>query len=187
MTSITDPDAAEARLALLWQRASAGDEAAYREALRLAAVRLRGYFRRRMDADSSEVEDLVQETLLAVHLHRDTHDPTVPLGAWLQGIARHKLVDWWRRRGREASTFEPLEGIVEPAAEDGAEEAATRRDIVALLQHLPEAHRRAILDTKVTGLSLAESARRAGISVAAVKVHVHRGLKRLAALMQGGA
>lgn len=187
---ITNRDDVEIRLGPLWQRAQGGDETAYRQALGLAAARLRGYFRRRLPAQPNEVEDLVQETLLALHLQRATHDPQVPVSAWLHGIARHKFVDWLRRQGRERETFEPWDaddGRHEPQGPDDAEEGATRRDLARLLDALPAAHRRAIVDTKIEGLSVAESARQAGVSESAVKVHVHRGLQRLAALMRGKA
>ena len=68
------PDDFESGLKPLWARAQAGDERAYAEALQRIAVRLRGYLRRRMQSLPDDVEDLVQETLLALHLQRGTHD-----------------------------------------------------------------------------------------------------------------
>lgn len=80
----------EARLRPLWLAAQSGDERAYREALGLMATRLRAYFRRRMPTLLDDCEDLVQETLLAVHLQRGTYDPEFPVLAWMTAIARHK-------------------------------------------------------------------------------------------------
>jgi RNA polymerase sigma-70 factor (ECF subfamily) len=90
----------EDQLRPIWLNAHAGDEVAYRQALALIADRLRGCFARRLGGLSPDVEDLVQEPLLALHLQRGTDDPGVPVTAWLHGIARHKRVDLWRRRGR---------------------------------------------------------------------------------------
>ena len=84
----------------LWALAQAGDEGAYRQALERMARRLRAYYRRRMPNLLDDVEDLVQETLLAVHLQRGTYDPSFAVSAWFTAIARHKLIDLWRRRGR---------------------------------------------------------------------------------------
>jgi RNA polymerase sigma-70 factor (ECF subfamily) len=92
-------DDVESTLKPLWLRAQAGDETAYRQALGMLARRLRSYLRRRLSAFPDEVEDLVQETLLALHLQRGTYDPTLPVSAWAVAIARHKLVDLWRRPG----------------------------------------------------------------------------------------
>lgn len=174
----------EHRLRPLWLRAQAGDEAAYRQALTLVAERLRGFFVRRMAGFSQDVEDLVQETLLALHLQRGTYESGVPVTAWVHGIARHKLVDLWRRRGRGERLFESFDELPEalhPAIHD---EFATRHDLALLLQVLPAAQRQAIVDTRVEGLSVADAARRAGLSEAAVKVQVHRGLKRLAQMIR---
>jgi RNA polymerase sigma-70 factor, ECF subfamily len=173
----------ETELSPLWKRAQAGDEAAYREALEAIAARLRGYFARRLLSVPHDVEDLVQETLLALHLRRGTHDAALPVSNWVYAIARHKLVDLWRRRGRREALHEPLDdtaGLRAPVRE----ELPARRDLEALLGALPEAQRLAITLTKIEGLSLAEAAQRSGASISALKVRVHRGLKRLAALVR---
>lgn len=175
----------ESALAPLWTRAQHGDEAAYRDALTRIAARLRGYFGRRLTGLPDEVEDLVQETLIALHLQRGTCDPALPVSAWVYAIARHKLVDMWRRRGRREMLHEPIDDA------DGAEHLAfeeqpARRDLLALLDALPAAQRRAIALTKLEGLSLAEASARSGVSVAALKVQIHRGLKRLTVLVRGG-
>ena len=178
-------DELEARLRPLWLSAQAGDEFAYARALALAAVRLRGYFGRRMLAWPNDVEDLVQETLLALHLQRGTYDATAPVTAWLHAIARHKLVDLLRRRGRRESLLEPLDDLPEELHPTSTDETTTRRDLALLLEELPAAQRQAILDTRIEGLSVAEAALRSGLSESAIKVSVHRGLKRLARIIRG--
>jgi RNA polymerase sigma-70 factor (ECF subfamily) len=132
-----------------------------------------------------EVEDLVQETLIVLHLQRATYDPALPVSAWVYAIARHKLVDMWRRRGRREALHESIDKLdgEEPLA---FEEQPARRDLLTLLDALPAAQRRAIALTKLEGLSLAEASARSGVSVAALKVQVHRGLKRLMILVKGG-
>ena len=181
-------DEFESRLRPLWLRALAGDEAAYREALRRIAVRLRSYLRRRMQSLPDDLEDLVQETLLALHLQRGTYDPALPVSSWVFAIARHKLIDLWRRRGRHAelhTSFDELDDDALPGSHDNA--APAQRDLAVLLQTLPVAQRDAIVLTKVEGLSVAEAAERTGASVSAIKVQVHRGLKKLADLIRKDA
>ncbi len=181
----TAADLFERQAALLWQRGLAGDEAAYRELLGALARRLRAFFARRLAASCpDDVEDLVQETLLALHLQRATYEPGVPLGAWVHAIARHKLVDLWRRRGRREALHEPLDGLEEVLAAPAADEAPARRDLEQLLGQLPAAQQRAIALTRIEGLSMAEASARSGVSVAALKVQVHRGLKKLAELVR---
>lgn len=174
----------ETHLKRSWMRAQAGDETAYRESLTRIAVRLRSFFGRRLQSFPDDVEDLVQETLLAIHLQRGTCDPALPVSAWVHAIARHKLVDLWRRRGRrEALTdaFDDLDEAQHPVVQ--AEQPA-RRDLHVLLDTLPPAQRQAIVLTKIAGLSMAEASQRTGVSIAALKVQVHRGLKRLAELVR---
>ncbi len=172
----------ESALKPLWLRAQSGDDAAYRRCLGLLAGRLRAYLKRRLSAFPDEVEDLVQETLLALHLQRGTHDPTLPVSAWAVAIARHKLVDLWRRRGRRDGLHDAIDDVDEHLLAAEPDDGGARRDLAVLLQDLPQAQRQAIVLTKLEGLSVAEAAERTGASESAIKVQVHRGLKRLAAL-----
>lgn len=185
MSDPTPLDDLEAQLRPLWLRAHAGDEAAYREVLGRLALRLRGYLRRRLPASPHDVEDLVQETLLALHVQRGTFDPAQALIPWVLAIARHKLVDLWRRRGRRDDLHTTLDDVDETLlAHPEPEAAGTSRDLAKLMSHLPDAQRTAIQLTKVEGLSVLEAAQRTGASESAIKVQVHRGLKRLAALVR---
>ena len=115
MRGTATSDGFEAQLAPLWERAQAGDEAAYRAALGVIALRLRVYFGRRLATMPDEVEDLVQETLLALHLKRATFDPALPVSHWIHAIAGYKLADLWRRRGRREALHEPLDDLDEAA------------------------------------------------------------------------
>ena len=177
----------ESGLRPLWMRAQSGDEVVYRDALSRIAVRLRGYFARRLFAWPDDVEDLVQETLLALHLQRGTYAPSLPVSAWVHAIARHKLVDLLRRRGRREALHEPLDDLAENLVPAVPEEQPARRDLSVLLRSLPAAQQQAILLTKIEGLSMTEASRRTGISVSALKVQVHRGLKRLGQLIRSAA
>ena len=185
MTGAVEHDDFESDLKPLWLRAQAGDEAAYREVLSRIAVRLRRYFARRLFALPDDVEDLVQETLLALHQRRGTYEPGLTVAAWVYAIARHKMVDLLRRRGRREALNEPLDDLAEDQLLTAApDQQLTRRDLSLLLATLPPAQRLAIVLTRIEGLSVAEAAQRGGVSVSALKVQVHRGLKRLASLVR---
>ena len=184
MTPDTHQDDFESRLRPLWLRAQAGDETAYRESLLRIAARLRAYLRRRLLGLPDEVEDLVQEVLLALHLHRGSYDPAVPVSAWVLAVARHKLVDLWRRRGRRDNLHDPLDDVDPSMLVADPADGEAERDLGKLLEQLPAAQRDAIVLTKVEGLSIAEASLRIGASESAIKVQVHRGLKRLAQLVK---
>lgn len=178
------PGDLESALKPLWLRAQSGDEAAYRQCLAMLASRLRAYLKRRLSGLPHEVEDLVQETLLALHLQRGTYDPSLPVSAWAVVIARHRLVDLWRRRGRRDDLHDAIDDVDEQLLAAEEDDGGAKRDLDVLLKDLPEAQRQAIVLTKLVGLSVAEAASRTGASESAIKVQVHRGLKRLAALVR---
>ncbi len=176
---------AEDRLRALMLAAAGGDGAAYRALLEALARHLRAFLRRRLVRMPDEVEDLVQETLLAIHNQRHTYDPEQPFTAWIHAIARYKRVDMLRRHGRHALLADPLEGLDENlAGHDDGEAALARRDLALLLDTLPDRHRLPIVHVKIEGRSVEETARLTGMSVSAVKVGVHRGLKALAARLR---
>lgn len=180
-------DATEQRLRQLFVLALAGDGAAYRQFLKALGAHLRAYFRKRLSQFPDDVEDLVQETMLAIHSHRHTYRPEQPLTAWVHTIARYKLVDLLRSRSRREALNDPLDDELQLFARSDTEAADARRDLGRLLAALPERQRRALLMTKVEGASVAEAAAAMGMSEVAVKVSVHRGIKALAARVKGDA
>ncbi|OLS64952.1 sigma-70 family RNA polymerase sigma factor [Pseudomonas putida] len=175
----------EAQLRTLLLQGMAGDALAYREFLAALAIHLRGFLRRRLGQRPEEVEDLLQEVLLAVHNARHTYQAEQPLTAWVQAIARYKLADHFRGFARRDALHDPL-GEEDALFGEGDEEASdARRDLNKLLEQLPERQRLPILHVKVEGLSVEETARLTGLSGSAVKVGIHRGLKALAGMIRG--
>ena len=177
--------ASESQLRDLLLRGLAGDASAYQAFLRDLGAHLRGFFRRRLTSLPDEVEDLLQESLLAVHNQRHTYDAAQPLTAWVHAIARYKLVDLLRRRSIREALNDPLDDELDVFASADSDAADARRDVAQLLEQLPERQRLPIIHTKIEGLSVAEAARATGMSESAVKVGVHRGLKALAAMIRG--
>jgi RNA polymerase sigma-70 factor, ECF subfamily len=178
--------AIEDRMRGLLLRGMAGDAPAYHAFLKELSAHLRAFLRRRLVRLPDDVEDLVQETLLAVHNQRHTYEAAQPLTAWVHAIARYKLVDLLRRRAGRDSLHEPLDDDLAVFASSDTEAADARRDVAKLLEQLPERQRLPIRYMKLEGMSVIEAARAAGMSESAVKVGVHRGLKALAAMIGGG-
>jgi RNA polymerase sigma-70 factor (ECF subfamily) len=162
-----------------------GDAAAYHRFLQDLSAYLRAYFRKRLFQRPDEVEDLVQETLLAVHNQRHTYRPDQPLTAWVHGIARYKLVDLLRARAAREALTDPLDDELEVFAASDTEAADARKDLGQLLATLPDRQRLPIVHVKLEGLSVVEAAKLTGMSESAVKIGVHRGLKALAARIKG--
>jgi len=158
-----------------------GDRAAYASFLAQAAAHLRAYVRRRLTRWPDDVEDVMQEALLAIHNHRDTWRRTEPLMPWLHAIARYKLIDALRARSMHEAMLLPLDDESEDALADADPHAGeARRDVRVLLETLPDRFRVPIECVKLEGLSVAETTQRTGMSASAVKVGVHRGLRLLA-------
>lgn len=166
-------------------RGLAGDNAAYQVFLTELSAHLRAFLRRRLVRLPDEIEDLVQESLLAVHNQRHTYDAAQPLSAWVQAIARYKLVDLLRRRAAHEMLNDPLDEEMELFTTADSAAAEARRDLNKLLADLPDQLRLPIVHTKLEGLSVKEAADLSGMSESAIKVGVHRGLKALAAKIRG--
>lgn len=172
------PDA-ESRLKSLMLASLEGDARAYRELLQTVSGRLRSYYRKRLGAAFPDIEDLVQETLIAIHTRRSSFDRSQPFTAWAYAMARYKLIDHLRRaRVRAAISVDDCDELF---AIDETEQAAASQDVERLLSGLPEPVSEAIRLTRLQGLSIEEAAARTGKSATATKVSIHRALMRLSA------
>lgn len=175
---------AESRLRALMLRSLDGDKPAYSALLAELTRPLRAYYARRLGGSREDAEDLVQDTLIALHRRRETYDPGQPLTAWVYAIARYRLIDHYRRTKVRAAV--PLEDAGELFAADDVSPAMARRDVSRLLDRLPPVRAALIRATKIEGLSNLEAGEAAGLSEGAVKVHIHRGLKSLKREMDVG-
>ena len=179
--------ASEDRLRSLLIDGLAGDAVAYHAFLKELTLHLRAFLRRRLTGMPDDVEDLVQEALLAVHNQRHTYDPAQPLTPWVYALARYKLVDLLRRRARTELLHDPLDEESELLATSDSDAREAQRDLARLMQTLPDRHRLPIQHVKLEGLSVREAALRTGMSESAIKVGVHRGLKALAGMLRSQA
>lgn len=177
--------AREARLQALLLQGLTGDAVAYRAFLAALAVHVRGFLLRRLAQRPGEVEDLLQEVLLAVHNARHTYQAQQPLTVWVQAIARYKLADHYRSYARHDALHDGLEDDSDLFTASEEEAAQATRDLGKLLAQLPPRQRLPIVHVKLEGLSVEETARMTGLSASAVKVGIHRGLKALAKLIGG--
>ena len=172
----------ESQLHALWMQSLQGDRACYERVLTLLSTYVRGFLRKRLQSQLSDVEDLVQETLMAIHQKRHTYQSDQPLTAWVFAIARYKWVDHLRAHGRREKLHDDIDDWADTLSVDGNTEASdAQRDLEQVLGDLPPKQREAIEHTRLHGLSITETAQRTGQSEASVKVNVHRGLKALMA------
>jgi RNA polymerase sigma-70 factor (ECF subfamily) len=158
-----------------------GDSEAYADLMHEIARAVEAYLHARF-GPNEQLEDCVQEALLAVHRARHTWDPQRPFRPWLFTIVRHKTVDHFRRArvrageraaGARIARLPAREGVHPASAVDGAR----------ILARLSPEHREALTLTKFAGYSLAEAARETGVSQTAMKTRVHRALRSVRRLL----
>jgi RNA polymerase sigma-70 factor (ECF subfamily) len=181
MSRAASSETGEEKWAAMMRAAIAGDEAVYRRLLdeigRAVRPMARGAFSRARVGDA-DVEDVVQETLLAIHLKRQTWDGGQKLAPWVNAIARHKIIDAMRRRG--VRRFEPIEDFEAVLAAPEAEDPHTRSDVERLMQPLTPRARDIVKSISLEGQSISATATRLQMSEVAVRVALHRALKSLA-------
>jgi RNA polymerase sigma-70 factor (ECF subfamily) len=170
-----------------WMRAAnAGDSGAYRRLLEALAPFLRKLAARgfaRAGLSAGDVEDVVQETLLAIHLKRQTWDADQLFTPWVRAIARNKLIDNLRRRGNRTEL--PIEDFVDVLPAEAASEELSAREAERLLSILGGRQQEIVRAICVEGSSIREAAARFGITEGATRVALHRGLSALAVAYRG--
>src|SRR3982074_2437442 len=169
----------------LMRLAVSGDSAAYHRLLKAVTPVLRAAARRGRAGEGQPVdqsEDIVQDILLAVHLKRHTWDVNAPFAPWLFAIARNKLIDSLRRRGRRG--FVNIDDFAETIPSEPAAETAPARQVAAQLQSLPARQRDVLQSIAVDSASIKETAAKFAMSEGAVRVALHRGLASLTAKLR---
>lgn len=169
----------EATLARLMAAAQKGDKPAYNVLLSEVGMWLERYFRRRVPPH--QLDDLVQDVLMALHAKRNTYDRSRPFLPWLAAIARYRWVDHLRKVYKhESDLLEDNDAYVD-SDEDVIE---ARVSLERLFVQLPSSQAEAIELVKIEGLSIHEASQKTGQSESLVKVNIHRGLKKLSALVE---
>jgi RNA polymerase sigma-70 factor, ECF subfamily len=159
-----------------------GDARAYERLLTSLTVGLRGVVRRRAHAGGIDIEDIVQEVLLALHLKRGTWVRGTPVAPWVAAIARNKVVDVLRRRGQHSEVS--IDSVAEALMSDSDDEGKQSDEVSDMLARLNERQRDVVRAVSLEGYSAREAAERLQMSEVAVRVTLHRSLKALAAMFR---
>ncbi len=155
-----------------------GNQNSYRKFLEILLTTLRGVIARRLARFSSlaiDVDDIVQETLIAIHNKRHTYDRVTPVTAWASAIARYKMIDAVRTRYADRSKISLTE--LDNIASEESLDIDMQLSIRSALAALPQKMKDSIELVKVQGNSVKDAASVIGISEPAVKTSIHRGLK----------
>jgi RNA polymerase sigma factor (sigma-70 family) len=175
---------AERRRTALMIAAQAGDRAAYELLLR-ECVSLIKAIAGRQGVPRDRIDDAVQETLLTLHGARHTYDPARPFTAWLRVIAQRRAIDLLRSAGRrelhELHAPHAYENHPDPTVEIHAcaERSAVLGRLEPAIAALPSKQREAVKHLVVDERTLTEAAALTGNTKGALKVNLHRALKKL--------
>ncbi|WBC16223.1 RNA polymerase sigma factor [Micromonospora sp. WMMA1998] len=167
--------------------ARAGDEEAFRHLYRSLQPALLRYLTALVGA---EAEDVASETWLQIS--RDL--PSFTGGefrAWAVTVARNRAMDHLRRQRRRPAVPVPVQALNDLASDadtaDRAGEAIGTESALALIRTLPPAEAEAVMLRAVVGLDAETAGRVLGRRAGAVRTAAHRGLRRLAALLERSA
>lgn len=167
----------EVRWADLLRRANRGEQIAYVQFLTEIAPVLRGIIVARNAGRSADSEDILQNTLIAIHQKRHTWRESDPVTAWLYAIARYKATDAWRKSRRTQTVA--FDGAEQQIMDETVIDPTIRGDLDSLLSRLDDTSATIIRDIKLNGASAEETGARLGMTAGAVRVALHRALARL--------
>lgn len=172
----------------LMAAAQRGDSGAYKALLKRVASYLRGLvWVRAPYLTPEDVEDLVQDILISLHLARNTWDPARPFRPWLASIARNRMADHARQYGRRVVIDLQFTDIDETFCDEAtnyhAEKVVNFLAVRDALNALPPSEKAAVRMLRLQQLTLNEAAEQSGTSIAALKVAVHRATRRLRGLL----
>jgi RNA polymerase sigma-70 factor (ECF subfamily) len=164
--------------------AQTGNGSDYRQLLKELSVVIQKFLRSRF-GHYPFIEDCVQEALIAVHQARHTYDPKRPFRPWLFAIVRNKAIDFLRRQRSREQAFGAFQREQEILSQPGRQ-SISQNEISEgrLLELLPAPHKEVLVLTKIYGFSVAETAEKLGISEGAVKVRVHRAVRKLRQMLE---
>lgn len=161
---------------LLMARAQAGDKAAYNQLLKAMVPAIRALVRKKI-ADDALVEDVIQETLLAIHRVRHTYDPRRPVLPWVAAIASARAIDALRQRSRQQEVQD--DSALHRQAAEASEAEAGKDALNDCLGALPVRQRQIVESVHLREQSLAQAAYEANLSLSAVKSLLHRAMLNL--------
>jgi len=162
----------------LMVKAQGGDKQCYSTLLLECEKWLRRYYARKINP--SAIDDLVQETLISLHRKRSSYDPTKAFLPWLAAIGRYRWIDSLRKIYKHDHDELYEEMVADPQEESVSAKVSLER----LLGMIPEKQAEVISMVKIEGLSIAEASEQTGQSESLVKVNIHRGLKKMSALIE---
>ena len=168
------------QLAQAMRKAQAGDQSAYHQLLVEITPMIRGFLAKRLGGHE-DLEDRVQDVLLAIHRASHTFNTERSFLNWMFAIADYKLKDYLRAhyRRKAAGSSVDVDDVKEPLAADEPLDLGDRQLLQRLLETLSPRERTIIQMMKIEGYSAREVGAELQMNETAVKVAAHRAMKTL--------
>lgn len=165
--------------------ARAGDKRVYASLLQELSIIIRHYLYKRL-GQNDEVEDVLQESLMAIHKASHTYNSDRDLKPWVYSIASHKLNDYLRRHYNKNKHIVDIDDSEQFHYEDYRDDQENKDAVQNILSTLPDKQRYIVYKMKIEGYSISDVAGDLNMSVSAVKVMAHRAYKKLSENAQDG-
>ena len=145
-----------------------------RDSWQVLGQRLGAYIGRRLPAQ--EVDDVLQDVLLRIHKNVRHLSDDSRFGPWVYSVARNAVIDRLRTKRPPTTDVAELETVADSEPES---EQALLNCVTPFVARLPEAYRHAITLVELQGLTQADAAQMAGVSLSGMKSRVQRGRRLL--------
>jgi RNA polymerase sigma-70 factor (ECF subfamily) len=150
-------------------------DAIARDSWHVLGQRLGAYIGRRLPAQ--EVDDVLQDVLLRIHNNVRYLSDDSRFGPWVYSVARNAVIDQLRKKRLPTAGTADLEAIADSAEPES--EQPLLNCVTPFVARLPEAYRHAITLVELQGLTQADAAKIAGVSLSGMKSRVQRGRRLL--------
>ena len=152
----------------------------YADFLNLAA----GYFRKRLQSSlqADDVEDLVQETLIKIHLNFKNYNASLEFVPWAYRVLKNSLYDYYRKEKRKRQMLEQLADTIlisYSKVDDSNRHTSQIEELEFWVKSLPSMQRKLVHLVYQEGLRIKEAAQKLGLSESNAKVSIHRARKLL--------
>ena len=166
----------------LMKLAQSGDEGAYAQLLNEIAPVIERSLQKQFGRFAL-IEDCVQEVLLAIHQARHTYSPHRPFKPWMNALAKHKTIDFFRSQNRHKHTVSNDLETIDEIAETTEFNVDDYLSGAKLLASLEKPNRDALVYTKLMGFSIEDTAIKLETTPAAVKQRVKRAIAKTSRLL----
>jgi len=138
--------------------------------------KIRVFISRRV-SNPSDIDDILQEVFIKIHLHLDELEADSKISSWIFKIAHNTVIDFYRKQKAILLPLHEGYSVKNESCDSAACEIAS--GLEEMVYALPEKYAKTLILAEFGGLSYKEASQKLGISVSGVKSRVQRGRKMI--------